>query len=257
MFRKEGQKEGESVGQFVTKLRQLAILCEFGDQVDDFIRDQVIDNCRSKRLRTKLLAERDLKLDRVLDVAAAIEASERQAAQISQDGERVNAVVGRGREHKWKQKGPKQHRLSESQSQDSQDNKPTCGRCGSRGHAGTVCQRTKGQKCFKCGQQGHFSRVCGQRKTQEAPPNPGVQYSSKSSSGSDDNYQAEYAYATSHSKSITVTVGDVPLEMLIDSGSTCNTLNTEYKERLVEQGIPLMPCNRKIHPYSSPPIPIQ
>ena len=111
-----------------------------------------------------------------------------------------------------------------------------------------MCQRTKGQKCFKCGQQGHFSRVCGQRKTQEAPPNPGVQYSSKSSSGSDDNYQAEYAYATSHSKSITVTVGDVPVEMLIDSGSTCNTLNTEYKERLVEQGIPLMPCNRKIHP---------
>ena len=150
MLRKEAQKESESTGQFVTRLRQLAILYEFGDQVDDFIRDQVIDNCRSKCLRTKLLAERDLKLDRALDLAAAMEASERQAAQISQDGERVNAVVGRDREHKWKQKGPKQHRPSESQSQDSLDNKPTCGRCG-RGHAGAVCQRTKGQKCFKCG----------------------------------------------------------------------------------------------------------
>ena len=45
MFRKEVQKEGENVGQFVTRLRQLAALCEFGDQVGDFIRDQVVDNC--------------------------------------------------------------------------------------------------------------------------------------------------------------------------------------------------------------------
>ena len=58
MFRKTGQSDGESVGQFVTRLRQLASLCAFGGQVDDFIRDQVIDNCSSKRLRTKLLAER-------------------------------------------------------------------------------------------------------------------------------------------------------------------------------------------------------
>ena len=120
-----------------------------------------------------------------------------------------------------------------------------------------MCQCAKGQKCFKCGQQGHFSRVCGQRKTQEVTPNLGIQYVSKSSSGSDDEYQTEYTYATSHSKSLTMTVGDVPVEMFIDSGSTRDTLNTEYKERLVEQGILLMPCNRKIHPYSSPPIPIQ
>ena len=105
MFRKDSQTEGESVAQFVTRLRQLANLCEFGDHIDDFIRDQVIDNCRSKRLRTKLLAERDLKLERVLDFAAAMEASERQAAQMAQDAERVNMVSGA--DWRERQKQPK------------------------------------------------------------------------------------------------------------------------------------------------------
>lgn len=48
--------------------RQLAILCEFGDQVYDFITEQVIDDCRYKRLRGKLLVEQDLNLDRTLDL---------------------------------------------------------------------------------------------------------------------------------------------------------------------------------------------
>ena len=62
-FRQEKQKEGETVAQFVTRLRQLAALCDFpDDSVDSFIRDQLIDNCLAKKMRTKLLAERDLNL---------------------------------------------------------------------------------------------------------------------------------------------------------------------------------------------------
>ena len=33
MFRKDSQTEGESVAQLVTRLRQLANLCEFGDHI--------------------------------------------------------------------------------------------------------------------------------------------------------------------------------------------------------------------------------
>ena len=95
MFRKACQNDEDSVAQYVTRLRQLAHLCEFGDQVDDFIRDQAIDNGRSKRLRTKLLAERDLNLDRVLDLAGAMEASDSQAAQIAEGGERSYMVYGK------------------------------------------------------------------------------------------------------------------------------------------------------------------
>jgi len=40
--------------------------------------------------------------------------------------------------------------------------------------------------------------------------------------------------------------------MLIDS--TCNIINTEYKEKLIKQVVKLLSCSRKIHPYGSPPI---
>ncbi|KAK2148215.1 hypothetical protein NP493_3264g00007 [Ridgeia piscesae] len=75
----EGRLEGEATGGGVC------------DEINFYLlMDQVIDNCRSKRLRTKLLAERDLKLEHVLDLAATMEASECQAAQMVQDAERVN-----------------------------------------------------------------------------------------------------------------------------------------------------------------------
>ena len=71
VFRRECQKADETVSQFVIRLRKLAQHCEFRAQSDAFIRDQVVDKCISKILRTQLQAERDLTLDRLLTLARA------------------------------------------------------------------------------------------------------------------------------------------------------------------------------------------
>ena len=71
VFRSESQKVDETVLQFVVRLRKLAQHCEFGAQTDAFIRDQVVDKYISKKLRTQLLAERDLTQDRLLTLAQA------------------------------------------------------------------------------------------------------------------------------------------------------------------------------------------
>lgn len=55
-FRQARQVEDESIAQFVTRFRLLATDYEFNDNLDDFIRDQVIDKCSSTQLRTKLVA---------------------------------------------------------------------------------------------------------------------------------------------------------------------------------------------------------
>jgi len=45
-FRQEKQKEGETVAHFITHLCQLPTVCDFPkDVLDNFIRDQLIDNC--------------------------------------------------------------------------------------------------------------------------------------------------------------------------------------------------------------------
>ena len=60
----------------MVRLGKLAQHCEFGAQTDAFIRDQVVVKCISKKLRTQLLAERDLTVDRLFALAQAKEASE-------------------------------------------------------------------------------------------------------------------------------------------------------------------------------------
>src|SRR6218665_1235878 len=56
------QEAFESVVQFVTRLRQQADFCDFGDQRDDNIRDQLIEKCKSVALRKQLLEKRDITL---------------------------------------------------------------------------------------------------------------------------------------------------------------------------------------------------
>ncbi len=49
-FRQATQLAGETVEQFATRLRKLAVTCEFHD-VDKEIKSAIIQHCRSKHLR--------------------------------------------------------------------------------------------------------------------------------------------------------------------------------------------------------------
>ena len=48
-FRKAAQDPEESVDTFITRLKRLVRHCEYGDMESDMIRDQVVDQCTSKR----------------------------------------------------------------------------------------------------------------------------------------------------------------------------------------------------------------
>ena len=54
VFRQMQQMEGETIDQFVCRLRQKAISCEF-PSVNEAIRDQIIEKCRDPKLRRKFL----------------------------------------------------------------------------------------------------------------------------------------------------------------------------------------------------------
>ena len=53
-FRQLAHLQGETTDQFVCRLRQKAVLCEF-DKVDEAIQDQLIEKCRDPELRRKFL----------------------------------------------------------------------------------------------------------------------------------------------------------------------------------------------------------
>lgn len=71
LFRSMEQEDGEAVAQFVTRLRHVVKDCDYGDQADNQIRDQVVQRCKSHELRTKILEKGEhLTLELLLSTAA-------------------------------------------------------------------------------------------------------------------------------------------------------------------------------------------
>ena len=90
------QLQGETVDQFVCRLRQKAVSCEF-DKMDEAIRDQLIKKCRDPALRRKFLEKaQDGTLTVLQDVARVHESVNLQMRSLetsnSRKNDQVNAV---------------------------------------------------------------------------------------------------------------------------------------------------------------------
>ena len=66
-----------------TRLRQLAVTCEFAD-VDHEIKIQIVQSCCSHKLCTKALENPSYFLTELLDAGRAMELSQKQAANIEE-----------------------------------------------------------------------------------------------------------------------------------------------------------------------------
>ena len=92
VFRRTEFNPGETVASYVTRLKQLAVTCEFEER-DNMIRDQVIEKCPSTTLRVKLLERGSkLTLDTTLTVASTEESVAKQAYNIQGAGLKESSV---------------------------------------------------------------------------------------------------------------------------------------------------------------------
>ena len=90
-FRQMSQALGEKVDQFVSRLRQKAATCDFGD-VDEAIRDQLIEKCSGSKLRRKFLERANATLKDLQDIARAHEAVDEQMKFMEVGSHSVNAL---------------------------------------------------------------------------------------------------------------------------------------------------------------------
>ena len=125
-FHRITQNPGETVQQFVTRLRKAAKDCDFGTDTDNQIRDAVLNKCTSTYIKRKLLEEgQGLNLTRTLVVVAKCQKIETQLATLSVKGkesESINKVKERGN-------NPSTNTRGRFQGRDK-----ICYRCGLLGH---------------------------------------------------------------------------------------------------------------------------
>ena len=67
-----------------------------------------------------------------------------------------------------------------------------------------------------------------------------------------DSSDSEYAFSVSgNHQSIIVNVNDVPINMIVDSGASCNIINSDIASKLIKRGAKCVQKKTKIYSYGS------
>lgn len=160
-FNRVRQEEGESIPDFVARLREAAKDCKFGDYItevspagaklrlralQDALLDRFVMGVSNLSVQQRLLEKDPETLLEAVDLASTLQLAlaERNAAQVQVvDETQVFAVQAAGRQ--------------------SSAGGGVCHRCGNSQHELAQCPG-RNVKCRKCGSIGHFARWCKSKK---------------------------------------------------------------------------------------------
>ena len=224
VFRQLAPTDGESVDKFVVRLRRQARYCNFGDSLDDNLRDQLIEKLPDIEFKNKLLKTRNITLAQVLEKTRASEAARQQV----------------------------KHMEDKTNDQSAK----TCFICGKAGHfLWDPCCPAKGRKCSSCSMYGHFAVCC--RNLDRTAPKTGRGLRPKNTSGNrkafrrqtnqvedyvagssqeeenpafaftvmEENEEGVFKVSTArHVPTMNVSIDRIVQEVLIDSGSVSNLM---------------------------------
>ena len=81
-FYKRDQQESESVSDFVVILKKLASTCEFGNFLNEALRDRFVCGLRSENCRRRLLTESDLAFTKAIEIARSMELARKDCTEL-------------------------------------------------------------------------------------------------------------------------------------------------------------------------------
>ena len=75
LFNTSDKKEDESISEYVTLLRKMSEHCNFEEKVNEHIRDRLVVGVKEEKLQERLLGERTLTLEKVIEIAVSMESA--------------------------------------------------------------------------------------------------------------------------------------------------------------------------------------
>ncbi|KOB70119.1 polyprotein [Operophtera brumata] len=250
MFRQRRQEEGESISTFLQSLKHLATHCNFGATLEVDLRDQLVSGLRSEDMRSRLFAESSLDYKKAVELALALEAAERHAAE---------AVAGAAL---WATAGASGlgqgaavaglHRVAQGPPA-ATGPRGACWRCGKTRHAPNKC-RYKSFVCDKCNVEGHLAVMCS--KNRKDPPESRYQnFINKDSSSDSDSSDGLYKLVSVNSDSkdgpynYTLSIENTKVLFEIDTGSRISAVSKSFYDKHLSY-LPTTSDGNKFHSYT-------
>nr|XP_054591203.1 uncharacterized protein K02A2.6-like [Nothobranchius furzeri] len=221
-IRKGGR--GIVVDRYITELRQKSKDCEFGQNVDDMIREKLVFSINDSRLRERLLRDKDLTLNKAIEICSSAEAAKTQIQAMQ-----LNPVVQDASVDTLK-KTP--HNLRPGQGRIKASNKQTvCTKCGIK-HEPRKCP-AYGETCHKCKKKNHFSKLCRSNIDKDKPYTK-----TKMVNNLEADMDTLYIGVVSSDKNETncwketVTIRKVPIVFKLDTGADANVLPMQVYHKI-------------------------
>ncbi|KAG7302949.1 hypothetical protein JYU34_012943 [Plutella xylostella] len=224
LFRLVKQESGEKFEKYLVRLRHQCSKCKFTSPDEQMI-DQITEKCDSVELRKKILTlGDDVTLDKIISEANALETVQRQLNNFD--------TIKPNRDLPVNQVGMtkrKEHPAPAS-----------CCRCRGNHPSDSKYCPARDKKCLKYGFIGHFRTCCrtraNKRKSDEiTAKEDGVRGAKRQKTKPVE--EVDYIFHIDGDDTITCTLGDVQIDMLIDSGSKCNIISDVAWENLKSSGI--------------------
>ena len=155
-FNTRTRKDTESVVTYVAELKRLDEHCEFGDKLNETVRDRLVCGVNDIRIQNRLLQESKLTYDKAFELAQSVEVAAKNAADLLKGSSTHNTTVV-------------QHLHSKSPSSTTFRRHVSCYRCGGN-HLANVCSFQTAE-CRACGKIGHIAKVC-RNKNRQPPRHP-------------------------------------------------------------------------------------
>ena len=236
-FHKRDQHEGESVTVYVAELRKLSEHCDFKATLGDALRDRLVCGIKNENIQKRLLSESDLKLDKAIEIATAMETAARDAVELRHQ-HRPDSV------HKLSKRTPipAKHKNANK----------ACFRCDRPNHTPDQCH-FKEETCRFCSKKRHIERACLSKKAQQNRNQSKKHISNKKSvkSVEEEELLTVSINTVKRSDVISVTprIEGKHLQMELDTGSAISVIPIRtYKELFSHK--PLSETKTRLKTYS-------
>ena len=231
-FSSRVRNASESVSMFVAELWKLTEYCEYGESLNDVLRERLVCGINHERTQQRLLSEGStLTLEKALDIALSLESTISQTAVI-QSGYMNNK--------------------SETQILKVSDKKvKKCYQCDGN-HAAKSCPFID-KECFYCYNKGHTSKVCRKKaKAIKVKVNNVVQTKENSTEVDDDEFYDIYSLSMSRNPPLVVEakINGTDVKMEVDTGASKSIINMETYNTTKRKCDSLTYTNSKLRTYS-------